>query len=311
MRIGVDAMGGDYAPEVVVRGAIKATELLKSGSEVVLYGIRSQIEEFLPQDSSIEVVDCSEVIEMGAHPAEAFKKKSDSSIVRGFMDLAYGKIDGFASAGSTGAMMVGSMYVIKAVAGVARPTIATHFVSGTGRKVTLLDVGLNADSKPEVLAQNAIMGSIYAENICEIENPKVALLNIGEEEGKGNLTAKATYELLKELEGINFVGNIEGKDILAGEKADVIVCDGFIGNIMLKFLESLYDNLKPHGVNLESIDSMNYELTGGTPVLGINSTVVIGHGASSELAICNMILATQKAIDAKLPAKFKEVFSNN
>ncbi len=309
MRIGVDAMGGDNAPEVVVRGALMAAELLDSGSSVVLYGIESEIAKYLPASHNLEIVNCSEVIEMGAHPAEAFKKKPDSSIVRGFMDLAHRKIDGFASAGSTGAMMVGSMYVIKAIEGVLRPTIATHFVSEKGGKVTLLDVGLNADCKPEVLAQYATIGSIYAENICGVQNPKVALLNIGSEEGKGNLLAKATYELIKNVEGINFVGNIEGKDILQGEKADVIVCDGFIGNIMLKFLESLYDNLAPHGVKLDSVDSMNYEVTGGTPVLGINSTAVIGHGASSELAICNMILATQKAISARLPEKFKAVFT--
>lgn len=312
MRIGVDAMGGDNAPKVVVRGAVEATGLLSSDSVIVLYGVRSEIEKYMPEGEvpGIEIVECSEVIEMGAHPAEAFTKKPDSSIVRGFMDLAKGKIDGFASAGSTGAMMVGSMYAIKVIEGIARPTIAAHYIGRvTGKKATIVDVGLNADSKPETLCENAIMGSIYSESICEVENPKVALLNIGSEEGKGNLMAKATYKLLKELKGINFVGNIEGKDMLAGEVADVVVCDGFIGNIMLKLMESMYDNLLADGIRLDYVDSMNYEITGGTPVLGINSTVVIGHGASSQRAIVNMILATQKAISAGLPAKFRKAFN--
>ncbi len=312
MRIGVDAMGGDNAPEVVVRGAIEAAGLLASDSVIVLYGIKSEIEKYMPEGevAGIEIVECSEVIEMGAHPAEAFVKKPDSSIVRAFGDLAKGKLDGFASAGSTGAMMVGSMYAIKVIEGIARPTIAAHYISRVkGQKVTIVDVGLNADSKPETLCENAIMGSIYSESICEVENPKVALLNIGSEEGKGNLMAKATYKLLKELKGINFVGNIEGKDMLAGEVADVVVCDGFIGNIMLKLMESMYDNLLADGIRLDYVDSMNYEITGGTPVLGINSTVVIGHGASSQRAIVNMILATQKAISAGLPAKFRKAFN--
>ncbi len=309
MRIGVDAMGGDNAPKVVVEGALLAKDLVQGDSRIVLYGIKSQIDEYLPEGSGIEVVDCSEVIEMGDHPAEAFKKKPNSSIVRGFMDLATGEIDGFASAGSTGAMMVGSMYVIKVIGGITRPTIATHYISKAGGPVTLLDVGLNADCKPEVLAQYAVMGSLYSQSICSVENPKVALLNIGSEEGKGNLTAKATYELLKTTENINFVGNIEGGDLLAGEKADVVLCDGFVGNVLLKFLESLYETLKPEGVNLPYIDSMNYEVTGGTPVLGINSTVVIGHGASSPRALCNMVLATQRAVSSKIVEKFQKAFN--
>ncbi len=308
MRIGIDAMGGDYAPSVVVEGALIAKGKIDSDVEIVLYGVKSEIQKYLPENSGIEIVDCPETIEMGDHPAEAFKKKPNSSIVRGFMGLAGGKIDGFASAGSTGAMMVGSMYVIKAIEGITRPTIATHYLSTKGTPITLLDVGLNADCKPEVLAQYGSMGSIYAQQICGIENPRVALLNIGSEEGKGNLTAKATFELLKEVKDINFVGNIEGKHLLDGEVADVIICDGFIGNILLKLLESLYETLKPEGVNLPYIDSMNYEVVGGTPVLGINKTVVIGHGASSATAICNMVLATQKSVKSGIIEKFKQLF---
>lgn len=300
-------MGGDFAPKNVVEGALMATSKVGLGVEIVLYGNRVEILKYLPAGSQLEIVDCSEVIEMNDHPAEAFKKRPDSSIVRGFMDLAGCKIDGFASAGSTGAMMVGSMFVIKAIEGIARPTIATHFTSTKGSAVTLLDVGLNSDCKAEVLAQYGSMGSIYAKHICGIDNPRVALLNIGSEEGKGNIAAKATYELLKEVEGINFVGNVEGKHILDGEVADVIICDGFTGNIVLKLLESLYVTLKPMGVNLDCIDSMNYAVTGGTPVLGINKTVVIGHGASSAEAICNMVLATERSICSCVIDRFREL----
>ncbi len=310
MRIGVDAMGGDFAPKAVVEGALLAKDLVGGDATIVLYGIGSEIEKLLPENSNnIEIVDCSEVIEMGDHPAEAFKKKPNSSIVTGFMHLAAGKIDGFASAGSTGAMMVGSMFVIKAIDGVERPTIATHYKAADGSKITLVDVGLNADCKAEVLAQYAVIGSIYAENICGVSNPRVALINIGSEEGKGNLTTKAAYELIKEQNRVNFVGNVEGGDIIRGGKADVVVCDGFVGNIVLKLLENLYETQKPQGVNLDYVDSMNYEEVGGTPVLGVNSTVVIGHGASSAKAVANMIEATRKAVKGQIVHKLKEAFS--
>lgn len=309
MRIGIDAMGGDFAPSVVVQGAVDSLRFLAEGSVIVLFGDKALVEPLLPKSSPIEVVHTTQVIAMCDHPAQAFQSKTDSSITVGFGHLAARAIDGFASAGSTGAMMVGSMFMIKAIQGVMRPTIATHFIGTNGTPVTLLDVGLNSDCKPEVLAQYGVMGSIYAQQVCGVENPRVALLNIGSEDSKGNLVSKATFPLLKAIDTINFVGNVEGKHILDSQVADVIVCDGFQGNILLKLLESLYDTLKPDGVNLPYIESMNYEITGGTPVLGINSTVVIGHGASSPLAIRNMILATEKAIKADLVGKFKAAFA--
>ncbi|MEG0602110.1 MAG: phosphate acyltransferase PlsX [Mucinivorans sp.] len=308
MRIGIDAMGGDFAPEVVVEGALQALELLDAHSKIVLFGNKEQIEGLLPPNCPIEIVPTTQVITMSDHPAQAFQSKTDSSITVGFSHLSSGRIDGFASAGSTGAMMVGSMFLIKAITGVARPTIATHFTSTAGTPVTLLDVGLNSDCKPEVLAQYGVMGSIYASQVCGINNPRVALLNIGSEDTKGNLVSKSTFPLLKACSAINFVGNVEGKHILDATVADVIVCDGFVGNVLIKLLESLYDTLHPEGVDLPYINSMNYETIGGTPVLGINSTVIIGHGASSAMAICNMILATQKTIAADLVTKFKAAF---
>lgn len=310
MRIGIDAMGGDFAPEVVVQGAVDSLCGLDDDTVLVLFGNKEVILAQLPKGSPIEIVDCSEVIDMCDHPIKAFQSKVDSSIVVGFKHLVSGRIDGFASAGSTGAMMIGSMQVVGAIDGVIRPTIATHFRNTKNEAVTLLDVGLNSDCKPEVLAQYGVMGSIYSCEVCGVSNPRIGLLNIGSEESKGNLVAKATYPLLKERGDINFVGNIEGKHFLDGQVADVIVCDGFMGNVILKFMESLYETLKPAGVNLPYVDNMNYEVVGGTPVLGINKVVVIGHGASTPLAITGMIKQTQKAIAHDIVSKFRAAFAS-
>lgn len=310
MRIGLDAMGGDYAPKVVVEGALGALNKLSSDSVIVLFGDREQIEPLLGQTNGrIEVVHCSEVIEMGDHPAKAFQQKSDSSITKGFAYLKGGKIDGFASAGSTGAMMVGSMLVIGAVEGVIRPTICTPIATVGDDPVVLLDAGLNADCKPEVLAQYAVIGSIYAEKVLKINTPRVGLLNIGEEEEKGNLLTKATFPLIKQIEGLNFVGNVEANHLFDNSKADVIVCDGFAGNTVLKQTEGVYSILKKAGVKSEWVDKLNYELVGGTPVLGVEKTVIIGHGRSSALAIENMVLSTWRTIEAKLETHFKEALN--
>lgn len=312
MRIGLDAMGGDFAPQVAVEGAIAALGELSAGSDLVLFGNRELIEEHLPEEyrSRIEIVHTTEVIEMCDHPAQAFTRKSDSSITVGFSHLTHKRIDGFASAGSTGAMMVGCIYAVKPIEGVIRPTIATHIATTGGHPVTILDVGLNSDCKPEVLYQYAIIGSIYSSEIVGVENPRVALLNIGEEPSKGNLMAKATYPLLEANEGaFNFVGNVEGKHIFDSTIADVVVCDGFVGNTIIKMSEGFYDILKTVAKEFPMIESMNYEAVGGTPVLGINSNVIIGHGCSSSRAIKNMILTTEQTIKADIVSKFKQAFS--
>lgn len=303
-------MGGDYAPKVVVQGAMSALKNLPKDAKIVLFGDKTQIDELLTEPSDrIEVVHCSEVIEMGDHPAKAFQQKKDSSITKGFAYLKGGQIDGFASAGSTGAMMVGSMLVVGQVEGVIRPTICTPIATVGKNPMVLLDAGLNADCKPEVLAQYAVIGSIYAEKVLKIENPRVALLNIGEEEEKGNLLTKATFPLLKEIDGINFVGNVEANHIFDASKTDVVVCDGFAGNTILKQAEGIYAILKRSGVKNEWLDNLNYELVGGTPVLGIGKTVIIGHGRSSALAIENMVLSAYRTIEAKLETHFKEALS--
>ena len=211
IKIGVDAMGGDYAPEATVKGAIMALETVGSDSRIVLFGDERKINSVLSSEGCpadrFDIVATTEVIEMGDHPAKAFQAKADSSITVGFGYLAKGAIDGFASAGSTGAMMVGSMYAVKPIEGVIRPTISSLIPTVTGRPALLLDVGLNVDCKPEVLEQYGLIGSIYAEAVLGIEKPRVAVLNIGEEETKGNVQTKAAYELLKADGRINIVAD--------------------------------------------------------------------------------------------------------
>ena len=335
LRIGIDAMGGDFAPEVAVEGAVMALKKIKEDSRIVLFGDEKRIRELLAKHhcsaDNFDIVATSEVIEMGDHPAKAFQAKQDSSMTVGFRHLAEGKIDGFASAGSTGAMMVGCMYVIKPIKGVIRPVISTLIPIVKNRRGLLLDVGLNVDAKPEVLAQYGLLVSIYAKHVLKIDNPRVALLNIGEEEGKGNAQAKATYDLLKEQKGINFVGNVESSYIFTGKTCDVVVSDGFVGNVVLKMAEALYrintrlTPFKPWLLNLlrpilEPIceklyyhknfwDSMNYESVGGTIVIGVNAPVMIGHGGSSAKAICSLITTMERNIESRVCDKIREALS--
>ena len=275
-------MGGDYAPEAAVKGAVMALDAIGPDSRIVLFGDEARVRAVLagegcPADR-FDIVATTEVIEMGDHPAKAFQAKADSSITVGFGYLAKGAIDGFASAGSTGAMMVGSMYAVKPIEGVIRPTISSIIPTVTGHPALLLDVGLNVDCKPEVLAQYGLIGSIYAEAVLGIRKPRVAVLNIGEEETKGNTQSKATYELLKADDRIDFVGNVEASYLFTGKVADVVVCDGFVGNTVLKMAEGLYHINKKLGGGNAFWDAMNYENVGGTPVLGVNAPVVIAQG---------------------------------
>mgnify|MGYP001165796647 FL=1 len=306
-------MGGDFAPRTVVLGAISASRKLAQDSRIVLFGDKSRIEEILAEencpDGTFDIVHTSEVIEMGDNPTQAFSKKTDSSIVVGFNHLLEGKIDGFASAGSTGAMMVGCMYTVKQIEGVIRPTISALFPTIDGSEALLLDVGLNVDCKPDVLYQYGIIGNTYAKSVMGKANPRVALLNIGEEKEKGNQQTKATYELMDNSTDFNFVGNIEAKHLFDSSVADVIVCDGFVGNTILKMSEGIFEMTRQQGLKNTYFENLNYEKVGGTPVLGINSTVIIGHGCSSATAIENMVLQTEKTIKAGVAAKLREIFS--
>lgn len=315
MKIGLDAMGGDFAPEAAVKGAIMALEKLDKDSRIVLFGDKVEIQRILKDEcvdeTLFEIVPTCGVIEMGDHPVKAFQQKTESSIVVGFKYLVKGLIDGFASAGSTGAMMVGSFSLVKAIDGVHRPTIATAIPTITGKPVLIMDVGLNVDCKPEVLEQYALIGSIYASSVLGIENPRVALLNIGEEEAKGNAQAKAAYDLMREASKngrYNFVGNVEASYIYTSKIADVVICDGFVGNTILKLTEGLYAINHKMTEDNKFWGGLNYEKAGGTPVLGINAPVTIGHGKSTPLAICNMILSTENTIATSLVPNLKSAF---
>ena len=311
MNIGVDIYGGDFAPDAVLDGVVLALEVLDKDDRLFLFGNEEYIRKYFANrrvDAGVfEIVNCSETFAMGDDPVKTFREKKDSGIVKGFFYLKQGIIDGFASAGNTGAMMVGAAQVMGVLEGIIRPCLSSICPNNKGGNNLILDVGLNADPKPEVLAQYAQIGSAYAKYVMGIDNPRIGLLNIGSEEGKGNLTAKATYKLLKELDNINFIGNIEGGDCSDTEKVDVIVTDGFVGNIYLKHAESIYSILKQRGINDPFFDNYNYENVGGTPALGVNGTVIIGHGKSNDKAIKNMILQTKAVAAAKLHEKIASI----
>jgi glycerol-3-phosphate acyltransferase PlsX len=312
MKIGIDMMGGDYAPLEAVKGIQLYLSAHNIPADLVLIGDKEQVEKLLAEHQvapeHIQVVHADQVIDMHEHPTRAMKEKQRSSIAIGFHLLASGKMDAFISAGNTGAMLVGALFSIKALEGVIRPTISSIVPKANGGTGLLLDVGLNADCKPEQLNQFAIMGSVYAQLILGIEKPKVGLINVGEEEGKGNLLAQSTYPLLKENKHIDFIGNIEGRDVLQ-DKADVMVCEGFTGNIILKMAESLYEISHEKKVKEEYFERFNFENYGGTPVLGVAKPVIIGHGISGSRAFMNMIYLAQIMIEKDVMQKMKEELS--
>jgi glycerol-3-phosphate acyltransferase PlsX len=311
MRIGVDIMGGDFAPEATVSGAILAKEDLNSNAELILIGDQNQIKNILKEkgysQDYFEIIHANQTIQNGENPAKAFSQKPWSSIKQGYSLLEEGRIDGFASAGNTGAMMVGAMYTIKPVAGIIRPVITASIPQFNGDFAILLDVGINPDCKPDVLYQYGVVGSIYAQHVYKKENPRVGLINIGEEQEKGNLVVRSAYEMMKGTKNFNFVGNVEGNEIF-DSKADVLVCDGFVGNIILKEAEALYKLLRRKGIKDEYFERFNFENIGGTPLLGVNGNIIIGHGISNHIAIKNMIIHTQYVIEANLSEKIKEAF---
>lgn len=312
MTVGLDMMGGDFAPLEAVKGVKAYLTENKNPVHLLLIGNETAIRQLLTEhevpDNLITIVHAEEVIDMHEHPTKALKEKKKSSIAIGFHLLASGKMDAFISAGNTGAMLVGTLFSIKALDGVIRPAISTIIPKENGGTGLLLDVGLNADCKPEQLNQFAIMGSVYAQMVLAIDKPRVGLLNVGEEEGKGNLLAQATYPLLKENKHIHFTGNIEGRDVLL-DKADVMVCEGFTGNIILKMAESLYDIGRNKDIQDEYFDRFNFENYGGTPVLGVAKPVIIGHGISGNKAFMNMIKLAQLMLEKDVMGKMKEELS--
>ncbi len=311
MRIGLDVSGGDFAPDATIKGAIDAQKEIGDEHVIVLLGdeniSKAKIEEYGADVSKFDFIHAPDVIGMEEHPVKAFKRKKYSSISVGFHLLAEGKLDALSSAGNSGAMLVGAMYSIKPITGVYRPCITSILPKEDGGSGIVLDVGVNADCKPDVLYQYAILGSLYAEHVYGIKNPKVGLLNIGEEEEKGNLLTQATHKLMKETSDFNFIGNIEGRDLF-GNLSDVVVCDGFTGNVVLKEAEAFYTMIAKRGLLDDYFSRFNYELYGGTPILGVNGTVLIGHGISSPLAIKNMLLLSRDIAKADLPNRIKTAF---
>lgn len=312
-------MGGDNAPVNEVAGAIE-TISTHPAINIVLVGIKEKIEpelsKFSYDKSRIKIHHASEVIEMHESPADAIRKKTDSSIISGLKLCKAGEADAFISAGNTGAVMAASLFTLGRIANVSRPTIGSRFP--TERGITMvLDVGANVDCKPVNLLEFAIMGSVFAAQIYNIENPTVGLLSVGEEKSKGDMLTTEAYELL-EKSGLNFIGNVEGRDILKGG-THVIVCDGFTGNVVLKFAESvlgilrtkfkdyaeksLYNKVKvglAYGTLKEILKDFDYQEYGGVPLLGVNGISIIGHGRSTPRAITNMILRAEQMARAKI-----------
>jgi len=307
-------MGGDFAPKTTIGGAVKALSVLPKEIKLVLFGDQDKMIPLLNEHGvspdNFEIVHTTEVIEMAESPLKAVSQKPNSSIGLGFKYLKEKKIDAFASNGNTGAMMVGALYSVKAIEGVLRPCIITQVPMENGKTGILLDVGSNADCRPEMLCQFALLGQVYTQYICDTPNPKVALLNIGEEEEKGNIVAQATHQLLKNHEGINFIGNVEGRDLFDGH-ADVIVCEGFVGNVVLKEAEAFYKLIKRRKISDAYFERFNYELYGGSPILGVNSNVLVGHGISNEEATKNLILLAKEMVETGVTEKIKTAFKGN
>lgn len=314
MRIGLDAMGGDYAPKAVVEGAILAQKELSENDKIVLFGRCADILQILADngvDSSLfEIVDADEVIDMHDKPAKAFAKKPNSSMAVGFKYLKEGKIDSFASAGNTGAMLVGTMYSVGVINGIMRPCLAALVPKVDGGVTLLTDVGVNPDAKPEMLVQFAILGSVYAKTALGMENPRVGLANIGEEEEKGNAQTQAAHALMKENKSFEFFGNAEPVEIFKNN-VDVVVCDGFVGNMLMKHTEALARVFAKRGLVDEYVARFNYEIYGGLPLLGANSIVLIGHGISNAKAIKSMIFQSKNIYETNLIGQLKETLSVN
>lgn len=314
MNLALDMMGGDFAPVEAVKGLLKFFSQSDTASVVYCVGSEDELtalfEKYhIPQERAV-IFPAAEVIGYHEHPTRALKEKPESSIAKGFELLASGKADAFLSSGNTGAMLVGSMFFLKPLEGILRPTISSMIPKIGGGTGLLIDVGLNVDCKPQHLDQFATLGTLYVENIFGKKNPTVGLLNVGEEETKGNALCQSTLPLLKENKSINFIGNIEGRDLFQAG-ADVTVCDGFTGNVVIKLGESFYDIAEHRNLHDdEFINRFCYENYGGTPVLGVAKPVIIGHGISNDIAFANMLLLAEKMIETDLCGAIRKAFQS-
>ncbi|MBL7812185.1 MAG: phosphate acyltransferase PlsX [Bacteroidetes bacterium] len=308
MKIGIDAMGGDFAPAEAVKGAYLA-QLAHPEWKLVLFGKAAEIEAVCTaenlQSPGWEVVDCPQIVEMSEHPVRALASKPDSSIMTGFRHLAEGRIDAWLSAGNTGAMLVGSLQSVKAVEGILRPCLTSVLPRMNNNPGLLLDVGANADCKPEHIQQFAVLGSLFYSAVYGVSSPKVGLLNLGEEEEKGSILTRAAHGLLKNTAGIRFEGNVEGRDIFS-DAFDVVVCDGFTGNVIIKVCEGMYYRLAKRGIQDEYLDKFNFKHYGGSAILGVNAPVIVGHGISKADTFVKMIEMAAAQVQNKLVEKIRE-----
>lgn len=336
IRIGVDAMGGDFAPKNEIEGSLLAYQSLLNvygkSFEIHLFGDEDILRKVATENkidlSPFIIVHSPDRIDMHDDPTEILKTKKESSLYKGMSAVRNGQLEGFISAGNTGAMMTVSTIVLGRIKGVSRPSIAAFFPTINPRPTLVLDVGATVDHKSRFLYEYAIMGSIYYKTIYNIERPTVALLNVGEEDSKGTDVLRETYEMLKGSD-LNFVGNMEGRDILNGS-ADIIVCDGYVGNVILKFAESFKNVLKTKIKQFSEESIMNkaksamaipalkgvfkgfdYQEYGGVPVLGVNGISIVGHGKSTPLAVKNMILRAKELVESDLVNKIEQSISIN
>jgi len=316
MKIALDAMGGDFAPEQVVAGGVEAHREL--GVEVIFVGMKDRVDAALAASGAgkwAQIEDAPEVIGMDEHPAQAVRSKKASSIVRGIQMVEDGRANGLVSAGNSGAVMAAALFGLHRITGIDRPAIGSIIPTATGKNCFLLDVGANTDAKPEHLLQYAVMGGIYAEKLMGVASPRVAQLSNGEEAGKGNQLVQAAEPLLRAQPGINFIGNVEGKDIFRG-KADVVVTDGFSGNVLIKTAEGaaefVFQSMRDavRGDPLATLGGLlirpklravrrraDWREFGGALLLGVNGVVVIAHGRSDARAIFNAVRVARDAVD--------------
>lgn len=327
MKIAIDAMGGDHAPKEIVLGAMKASRAF-SDLQIILVGRENEIKKYLTDEERISIVHTEEVILGTDEPVRAVRRKKNSSMVVAAKLVKDGEANGCISAGNTGALMAAGLFVVGRIPGIDRPALAPTLPTLDGKGFVLLDVGANAEAKPDNLLENAIMGSVYAEKVRGIDNPRVGLLNIGTEEQKGNELTKQAYELLKASK-LNFIGNVEARDLLDGV-ADVVVTDGFTGNMVLKTLEgtalSIFKMLKkaltssvksklaaavlkPDLKQLKA--QMDYSEHGGAGLFGLKAPVVKAHGSSDANAIYNAIRQTREMIHKQVPETIQKTLEMN
>lgn len=305
-------MGGDFAPAATLDGAVSALDEIGAGNVIVLLGPETLIREELRRrgvgEDRFEIVHCPETIAMEEKPLKALGEKPASGIAAGFRMLAQGQLDAFASAGNSGAVLAGSVTSVKCIPGILRPCTCTMMPQEDGTYSLLLDIGTTPDAKPEVMVQFAIIGSLYSRYVLGVSEPKVGLLNVGTEDGKGNLQCQTVFPLLKACEHIRFTGNMEPRELFKNH-ADVIVADGFVGNIVLKEIETFYRLIQKRGISDPLFDRLNYEIYGGSPILGVNAPVVLGHGISSPLAIKNMLLQSKRMSEQGLIDALRRLFA--